>query len=133
MRRHGIDDLVVQAHLRKRRRHLADLLHEKAVGDDEVVRFVHGGHMLSPLHGKHECGAGDPLAGLPGDLAHRKRDIRCRHELAEAHVHVAVGIEALGRLAHDDEVHVAYRGWQECARARRAHVGIEIHAHAETS
>jgi hypothetical protein len=51
-----------------------------------------------------ECLLDDAGRAFARDLAHRKREIGRRHELAGALEHVAIGVKAFGVLAHDDEI-----------------------------
>ena len=66
---------------------------------------MHGRDLASPALREFEGGPGNPPGTRRRDLAHRKRQIRGRHELSRPQVHVAVGIKALGILPHDHEVH----------------------------
>ena len=51
-----------------------------------------------------ERGVGDPFGGGPGDDAVHDRDVGSGHHLAGAAEGVAVGVEAFGVLASDDQV-----------------------------
>ena len=88
--------------------------------------------MLAPEHGELEGGLGDAGRGLPGDLAHGERKIRRRHEFAGAEKHVAVGVEAFGVFAHDDEVdRLATTRRKTLTRARRADIGVKFENFAQ--
>jgi hypothetical protein len=93
---------------------------------------VHGGHFLAPARGKRESGLRDPRRTGAGDLAHGKREVRRRHELAGAEEHRAVGVEAFGVLARDDEIdRRAATGRQAAAAARRTDVGKQVEVFAQ--
>ena len=59
------------------------------------------------------------------------RDVFGRHELAAAHEHVAVGVEAFGAFAEDHEIDGLAGEAHAHARFRRADVREEIELHAE--
>ena len=81
------------------------------------VGLVHGGHLAAALRASSKAASRDARASpCARDLAHGERDVRRRHELAGAREHVAVGVEALGVLAHDHEVH---RRAAACGRPAR--------------
>jgi Isocitrate/isopropylmalate dehydrogenase len=130
MRRHSVDDDVIEPHLEELLPDLAHPLKKEAVGDDEVVRLMHRRHVPAPLHRQPEGLPSDPIAGVDRDLPDRERDIGRRHELAESLVHVAIGVETLRRLAHDDQVHLLGPGLEERPRARRPDVGVEVEQNA---
>ena len=64
-------------------------------------------------------------------LRMRQGDILGRHELAGAVEHVAVRIHALGRFAHDDEVHRGAAMRHAGAGAGGADIGVEVELDAE--
>ncbi len=66
---------------------------------------MHRGDLTAASAREAESRLGDATAGLRADLAYRESEIRGRHELARSQVHVAVGVETLGVLAHDHQVH----------------------------
>ena len=82
--------------------------------------------------GEGEAAFGDAQGGGAGDLAEREGEVWRGHHLAGALEHRAVGIEALGVLAHGDEVDrmAATRG-EAGAGFGRADVGVEIQADAQ--
>ena len=108
-----------------------DLAQEKPVGHAEHIRLVHDGELLPPASRQLAGGAHDPRRGLGRDLAERQGDVGLRHELAAAGEHVAVGVEAFGILADDDEVHRLAQDGQLRPRAAGPDIGIEIELDAE--
>jgi hypothetical protein len=92
---------------------------------------VHGRDLAATLRGHGEGDLRDAAAGRAGDLAHRQGDIRRRHELAGAGDHVAVRVETLRRLAHDDQVHVRAAMRHAGPGPRRSDVGEQVQFHTE--
>ena len=92
-----------------------------------------GGPLPGDRDGARGAGLRDPRRANTGDLANRQRDVRCRHELAVAYVHVAVGVEAFGVLAHHHEIDGLAEDTRRHAgrRLRRAHVGVEVETLAQ--
>ena len=129
---HRVHQLFVVGDARVHLRGRAHLAQEQPFGDAEHVGFVHGGDVPAPRGGQLERGVRDARRGEGGDLPDREREIRRRHQLAAAAMHVAVGVEAFGVLANDDEIHRrAAPVRQPVARAARAHVGKEIELDAQ--
>ena len=114
-------------------RHLAHLAQEQALGDLQHVRLVHRGHLPAPRARqlrtpRARCGASLARVILRTDSA--TSGVGMNSPMPE--VHVAVGVEALGVLAHDDEIH---RRAPECgsagARARGPDVRVEVELDAQ--
>ncbi|SOY61723.1 hypothetical protein CBM2592_B100407 [Cupriavidus taiwanensis] len=97
----------------------------------EAVGLVDRGHMLLALHRQFERTASDALRAVRGDLADRDRHVLRRHHLAPTFVHIAIGIETFGRLAHDDEIHVPGALAQELARTGGPHIGVQVQVATE--
>jgi hypothetical protein len=77
------------------------------------------------------CGVRDAAAGGAGDLAHRQRSVGVGHELGDAGVHVAIGVETLGRFADDHQVDRLGERRQAGAGPAGADVGAEREAAAQ--
>ena len=126
-RRHGVDDALLVRHLRIVLRHRAHAFEKKPVRDAQHIGLVHRRHFLAPLHRQLEGGLRDARRALPRDLAHGEREIGRRHEFAGAVVHIAVGVEAFGVLAHDDEIDGRAAARRKAVtRARRADIGVKV-------
>ena len=123
---HRVHGHVFQRDVGELGRHRLDLADEQPVGELEHMLLLHHRDVAAAGARHPEGDARDPARGARGDPAHRQRDILGRHELGDAGEHVAVGVEALGVLAHDDEVHRRRRLRQAGPGARRADIGIEI-------
>jgi hypothetical protein len=79
-----------------------------------------------------KSGVRDPGRARARDLAHGKREVCGRHELAGAEKHGAVGVETFGVLARDDEVdRRAATRQQAAAAARRTDIGKQIETLAQ--
>ena len=131
MRGHRIDDDVVQLHVGIARRHHAARIEKQAVRSPQHIGLVHQRNAPPARARELESALGDARAGLARDLADGDRDIRRDQHVAVARRHVAVGVEALGVLAHDHEVEGAdaLRGVAE--GARRPDIGEQIELFAE--
>jgi hypothetical protein len=130
-RRRRVHDHLVQPHVRVALGDGPDLTQEQAVGQLQHVRLVHGGHPAPSAAGQLECGHRHPLGRLRADLADRQRQIAVGHELPAARVHGTVGVEALGVLPHDDQVHRRAQRAQAGARATRPDVGEQLEHRAQ--
>ncbi len=131
-RRHGVDDTLLVGDVGVVLRHRAHALEKQAVGHAQHVGLVHRRHLAAAAGGEAECRLGDAGGALAADLAHRQGEVGRRHELAEAVVHRAVGIEPLGVLAHDDEIHLLAATRRKArARAGRADVSEQRQALAQ--
>src|SRR5216117_2446494 len=125
-RRHGVDDDLFELNLGKALRDLAHFAQIQPVGDPEDIGLAYGRDFPAAGHRRLEGAARDALAAFRGDAAHRERHVLGRHELREARVHVAVGIEALGILAVDHQIDALAGEPDAEARSRGTDVGVEI-------
>ena len=110
---------------------LAALLEEHAVADLQHIGLVHGAHVALALPRHLEGDARDARAGGARDAPQRDGDILRHQHLGVAVLHVAVGVEAFGVLAHDDEIECAELGRNAGIGARRPDVGEEVETFAE--
>ena len=101
---HAVDELLLQGDAGVAGRDIADAFEEEAVADAQDVGLVDGGDAVAPARGQGEGGFSDAGAAVSGDFAHGHCEVGRGHELAGAHEHGAVGVEAFGVLADDDEV-----------------------------
>ena len=123
---HRIDDFFVGRDLREILRHLAKLAQEQPVGNTQHVGLVHGGNFLAARHRAFKGTPRNALAALGGDAAYRHRHVLGRHELADTHVHIAVGVKAFGAFAKDDEINWFSSEADAKPRLGRAYVGVEV-------
>ena len=127
----GVHQHFVERHLGEVARHSTHFAQEQAVAEDEIVGLVDCRHLAAPTLCQGERAAGDAAACRGADLAYRQGGIRVRHEFAAAGVHVAVGVEPLGVLAHDHQVERADRTGQPGPGARRTDVGVQVEPGAQ--
>ncbi len=90
------------------------------------IGLMHDGQLLPTLHGLLESLMGETLCGLSGADIDGHSHIRCRHELAEASVHVTIRQRALAVLAENDHICLAHSALHTRVGTCRTHVGIEI-------
>ncbi len=101
----GVDDHLVEFDVREAGGNHSHLAQEQPVRQFDHVRLVNRRHLLAAPAGEFE-GRSRDAGGTPGgNLPNGQRHVLVRHEFAAAGVHIAVGIEAFGVLANDDEVH----------------------------
>ncbi len=131
VRRGRIDQHLRVCDVRMRLGCTARLGQEDAVGQTHHVRLVHRDHAPAAAAGKLEGDPRDPRRRPGRDLAHGDPDARHGEELGRARRHVAVGIEAFGILAHDDQVHLRCHGRQRGVGAGRADIGVEVERRAQ--
>ena len=123
----GVDVAVVDGHIRVLLPHLVDDAAPHVAGVDQHVVLVDQGEVLLARGGGLEGVANDALdsvggvdADLGGDL------VRCSH----AHGAAVAAVQALGSLAHDDEVDVAGVG-QGAGHALVVLRGAQVHVVVE--
>ena len=127
----GIDDHFVEFDVREIGGNHSHLAQEQPIGQFEHVRLVNRRHLFAAPAGEFE-GRSRDAGGTPrGNLPNRQRHVLVRHEFAAAGVHIAVGIEAFGVLADDDEVHRPAQNGQPVAGPAGADIRIEIERDAQ--
>src|SRR2546422_11071287 len=91
-------------------------------------------YFLAATLGERERNLRDPRRARARDLAHGEREVGRGHELAGAEEHGAVGVEALGVLARDDEIDRRSAARRKSAAAsRRADIGKQVEPLAQFS
>jgi hypothetical protein len=130
-RRHRIDDDLVDGDVRKLRGDPVALLDEHAAAELEHGVLVNQRQQLAALPGELEGGPRDARRAEAGNDAHRDRHVLGRPELARPGHDVAVGLEALVILAHDDQVNIVVDGAEVGEGPRRPDIREEVEALAQ--
>ena len=130
---HRVDEHFVVGHSWMGFGSAAGFFEKEPVGGSQDICLVDSGDATVIAGGRlAEGGVRDPRAGAAGDLSERQRHVRVGKELAGPGSHVAVGVEALGVLAEDDEVDGAgNRRGNALAGPCRADIGEEVELDAE--
>ena len=105
--------------------------HEETVSYLQHVLLANGAYVLAAACRVVESHFGDAARARARDLAHRQCDIFCRHEVRNAHKHVAVGIETFGVFTRDQHVEPGPCIGHPRARTRRPQVCIELEPFAD--